>query len=91
MYYPPYGMFPYAAPAQPRGLTLEDIKEARKQLKELEEDIKGGEKKDKAKKPDPIKFTFLETWSLLMLGSIPVTLGQLWLLDYVKHTLNALH
>ena len=48
---------------------------------------KDDEKKEAKNKPK--LFTLLETTGILMLSSIPVTLAQLWLLNYTQQVLSA--
>lgn len=60
---------------------LKEYKANRKKTKE--EDAK------KAAKNKPQTFTLLESSGMILLFSIPVTLCQLWALEYVQKALNA--
>lgn len=69
---------------------IQDVESQIDGLKKLKNYLKDEDKKDdkdKKKKPETPKFTFLETLSLLMLGSIPVAMFQIYLLQKVATSL----
>jgi len=61
------------------------LKEHKAERKKKVEDDKKKEAKSK-----PPTFTLLETWGIVLLCSIPVTVGQLWLLSYIHNYLNTI-
>lgn len=97
MNYPPIFPF-YPQPTERQKTLLEQLEEAeqaerawkayKKRLTEEKDGNDDNNKNKKRKTPEPPKFTFLETLSLLMLFSVPVTLFQLWLLAYVRHAIQ---
>lgn len=94
-----YGMYPqpppiypfYMPPEYPRkkhgNAALRLAKEIIKREK-VERRKKKADEKKKELKNRPFKFSFLETTGLILLGSIPVTLCQLWLLQTINHALS---
>ena len=84
-----YPGYPGFIPQDPESVRL-----AKAIIKANKADKKKKEEEDKKKelKNKPASFTLLETWGILMFGSIPVVLGQLALLGYVQRLLDtALH
>lgn len=84
--------YPYGPPQNyERGPTIEDIIQGMKWLEHFKKDM-DEEKKHKhthGRRRDKGSFSFGELWGAILFFSIPVTLAQLWALDYVRHVLNA--
>ena len=75
-------------PPPNRSLTLEDLLTGERYLKDLRQKFEDEEKKKKErKKPEAPKFTFMELWGAVMLLSIPVTLGQMYLIQMAQSKL----
>lgn len=70
----------------------ETLRMAKAIIKEhkAEKKRKAEEEKKKEAKSKPRVFSFLETTGLVLLGSIPVTIAQLALLNYAQTMMNTL-
>lgn len=93
MNYPPYWGYPphspiFIPPQQKSGMTLEDILLAERALKELRDGFK--KEADEKKKKDDEKKGKMPSFSLggllaaLSIGSIPMVIFQLMLLDWAR-------
>ena len=85
---PPWSM-PYMGPM---GGTDEAVKMAKAILKEhkAEKRKKIEDEKKKEAKGKPRTFTLLEIWGIMLLGSIPLTLMQISLLNQVQIYLSTI-
>lgn len=86
--YGPYG-FPVYMPGADNNDAVQLAKQVLKMHK-AEKKKKADDEKKKEAKNKPRVFSFLETTGLVLLGSIPITIAQLWLLSYAQTMMNNL-
>ena len=81
--YPPWWGPPNGGP------SLQDVMLGQKFLDDVKKNLEEEEKKKKEKKPkrEPPKFSFMETWGMIMLFSIPITLCQMFLIQLAQSKL----
>lgn len=92
MYGPFNQFYPYPPNYPPTQDNPEVVRLAKAIVKEhkAEKKRKVEEDKKKSEKSKPQTFTLVETWGMILFFSIPVTLGQLWLLNQAHNYLNTI-
>ena len=92
MYYPYMGFPPFMPQTERRGPSIEDLIYARKCLDDLEKSFKDDEtkKKEKSRKRETPKFSFLEMVGLLLLTAPFIGSAYIYALGYMVNNMQSI-